>query len=199
MTLRRQKRPDVYTSGRFDLLGSGVAAETAAAITSDADGDADGVAPLADPAVGDAVDGLVGPFRRGARERLRVGVAGGGVDREQDEAFAVGAVDLEFALIEEGAAAFPAPVYIDLVAADREVDHGTEGGEVGAADLLGAFDAERLADGGVVIAARFDLLDERAEADFDAGRDDGNSSKFSRSFSVAGDGTRCTESLIAES
>ncbi len=97
----------------------GIAAETAAATASDADGDADGVAPLADAVVGDAVDGLVGPFRRSARERLRVGVAGGGVDREHDEAFAIGAVDLEFALVEKGAVTLPAPVYIDLVAADR--------------------------------------------------------------------------------
>ncbi|MFN2474922.1 MAG: hypothetical protein ABR526_01080 [Chthoniobacterales bacterium] len=52
-----------------------------------------------------------------------------------------------------------------------ETQDGAEGGEVGA-DLLRAFDAESGADGGVVIGARFDLLHERAEADFDAGRYD---------------------------
>ncbi|HEY2140238.1 MAG TPA: hypothetical protein VGH00_09175 [Chthoniobacterales bacterium] len=53
---------------------------------------------MADAIIGDAIDGLVGPFRGSGREGLGVGVAGGGVDGEQDEAFAVGAIDLEFAL-----------------------------------------------------------------------------------------------------
>ncbi len=42
---------------------------------------------MADAVVPYPVDGLVGPFCRSTRERLGVGVAGGGVDREQDEAF----------------------------------------------------------------------------------------------------------------
>lgn len=64
------------------LIRYGIAAETAAATASHADGDADFVAPLADATVGDAVDGAVGPFRGRGREGLGVGVAGGGVDRE---------------------------------------------------------------------------------------------------------------------
>src|SRR5437016_14623674 len=59
--------------------------------------DADGFAPLADE-----VDGAVGPFRRRAREGFGVDVAGRGVERERDEALA-GAVDLDFADVEEGA------------------------------------------------------------------------------------------------
>jgi hypothetical protein len=57
--------------------------------------------------IADAVDGLIRPFHRRGGEGCRVGVAGRGVEGEGDEAFAVAAVDLKFADVEEGAEAAP--------------------------------------------------------------------------------------------
>jgi hypothetical protein len=138
-------------------------------------GDTHRLTPLPDALVADAVDGAVGPFRRGARERLGVGVAGGGVEGERAEGGAgAGAVDLDFADVEEGAEAAPIPRDVHLGAADGDVDVRREGGVIGAA-LLGAFDAEGGADGFVIGRAAFHLFHEGAEPDFDPGRDSGNS------------------------
>ena len=70
---------------------------------------ADRLTPLPAAGIADAIDGLVGPLHGRAREWLGVHVAGGGVEGERDEAFAVVAVDLEFADVEEGAEAAPIP------------------------------------------------------------------------------------------
>jgi len=54
--------------------------------------------------IADAVDGAVGPFGRSGRERFGVDVAGGSVEGERAEGGAgAGAVDLDFAEVEEGA------------------------------------------------------------------------------------------------
>ncbi len=86
-------------------------------------------APLADLLVVHAVDGAVFPFRRSGGEWGAVGVAGGGVEGE--DAVALAAIHLDFALIEEGAVAEPVPVDLDFVADDFELKHGGEGGEIG--------------------------------------------------------------------
>jgi hypothetical protein len=75
-----------------------------------ADRDTHRFAPLTDAGVADAVDGLVSPFHGRGGEGLGVDVAGGGVEGERDEAFAVAAVDLDFADVEEGAEAAPIPI-----------------------------------------------------------------------------------------
>lgn len=125
--------------------------------------------------VADAVDGAVGPFRGSARERLGVDVAGGGVEGERAEARA-GAVDLDFADVEEGAEAAPIPGDVYVGAADGGVDVRRERGVIGAG-LLRAFDAERGADGFVIGGAAFDLFHQGAETDFDSGRDGRNSGR----------------------
>ena len=100
----------------------------------------DRLAPLTDAGVADAVDGLVGPFHGRGGEGLGVDVAGSGVEGERDEAFAVAAVDLEFADVKEGAEAAPIPIDEDVRALDDGVDVRLNGGEIGAGPLR-AFDA----------------------------------------------------------
>jgi hypothetical protein len=92
--------------------------------------------------IADAVDGAVGPFHGRGGEGLGVDVAGGGVEGEGDEAFAVAAVDLEFADVEEAAEAAPIPIDEDVRALDDGVDVRLNGGEIGAGLFL-ADDAER--------------------------------------------------------
>jgi len=95
-------------------------------------------APLADLLVVHAVDGAVFPFGGGGGEGGAVGVAGGGVEGEDLPALAT--VHLDFALVEVGAVALPAPVEFHVVADDAGFQHGLEGGEVGG-DLACADDA----------------------------------------------------------
>lgn len=130
-------------------------------------------APLADAGIADAVNGLVGPFHRRGRKGLGVGVAGCGVEGERDEAFAVAAVDLDFADVEKGAEAAPIPIDEDLHPVNEGVDIGLDRGVIGAGLLL-ADDAERGADGFVIGRAAFDLFDQGAEPDFDARGDGGH-------------------------
>src|SRR5450756_663485 len=73
-----------------------------------AHGDAHGVAPLADLRIAHAVDGFVGPLGRRGGKRLRVHIAGRGVVGEQPIAFAIAAIHLDFAHVEEGGIAAPA-------------------------------------------------------------------------------------------
>lgn len=64
--------------------------------------------------VADGVDGAVGQFGGSGRERLGVDVAGGGVEGEWAEGRAgAGAVDVDFAEVEEGAVAAPIPIDLD--------------------------------------------------------------------------------------
>lgn len=117
-------------------------------------GDAHLCAPLADLLVVHAVDGAVFPFRRRGGEWGAVGVAGGGVEGEDLPARA--AIHLDFALVEVGAVALPAPVEFHFVACEADFQHGLEGGEVGGG-LACADDAEVLADGIRVGVAGFDV------------------------------------------
>ena len=68
-------------------------------------GDAGGLAPDADLGIIQAINGLVGPLHRRGGERLRVGVAGRGVNGQQHKAFAIGAIHLDFATVQKGAVA----------------------------------------------------------------------------------------------
>ena len=81
-------------------------------------GDADGLAPDADLRVVETVDRLVSPLHGGGGEGLRVGVAGRGVNGQQHKTFAVGAIHLDFATVQKGAVAAPAPFHIPLIAHD---------------------------------------------------------------------------------
>lgn len=134
------------------------------------DEEGDGVAPLADGAVVDSVDGFVGPLGRGGGEGMGVDVVGGGVVGEEDEAFAVGAVDLDLALVEEGGVFAPAPADADFVAADGGGDDRLDGGEIRGGGGFGD-DAEGFAHGFVVGGVGFDKVAEGAEAGLDAGKD----------------------------
>jgi hypothetical protein len=75
---------------------------------------------------------LIGPFHGRGGEGLGVDVAGSGVEGEGDEAFAVAAVDLEFADVEEGAEAAPIPIDKNVRALDDGVDVRLDGGVIGA-------------------------------------------------------------------
>lgn len=154
------------------------------------------LAPEADLLVVHSVDGAVGPLCWGGWEWGAVGVAGGGVDGEEDKAFAVAAIHLQLALVEKCSFAAPAPIDIDAVAAHAGFDVGLNGGEVGRG-FLGAFDAEGLADGDVVVGVRLDRLHQGAKADFDPRRGGGDAgwkggrhgrSGGWRGAAVAGDG-----------
>lgn len=114
---------------------------------------------MADTLVAYAVNGAVGPLRGRRWEGRGVGVVWGAVEGEQNETFAVVAVDLHFADVEEGPVAAPAPTDIDVGAANGGSNFGLDGGEVGSG-LLRAFDAERGADGLVVGGVAFDLFDQ---------------------------------------
>lgn len=88
---------------------------------------------MPDALVAEAVDRAVGPFRGSCRERFGVDVAGGGVEGERTEGRArAGAVDLDFADVEEGAEAAPIPRNVYVRAADGGVDVGRERGVIGA-------------------------------------------------------------------
>jgi len=93
---------------------------------------------------------------------LGVVIAGGCVVGEQDKAFAVIAIDLDFAEIEKCAVPIPAPADIDTVAVDNGADLGPERGEIGAG-LLRAFDSEGFADRFIIVRAGFDLFRERTK------------------------------------
>jgi hypothetical protein len=111
---------------------------------------------------------LIRPFHRRGGEWLAVHVAGSGVERERDEAFAIGAIDLDFANVEKSAVTAPVPIDVDGGAADRGVDVRLEGQVIGAG-LLRTFNAESRAGSFIVGGAAFDLLNEGAEADFTPG------------------------------
>lgn len=119
-------------------------------------------APEADAEIADAVDGAVFPPRQGGGMGRRVVVAGGGVDRQQLPPGRVAAVDLDLALIEEGAVALPAPADLDGGGGDRGGDLRLQGGEVGRG-LARADDAEVLADRLGVARAGLDRLDQGEE------------------------------------
>lgn len=119
-------------------------------------------APEADAEIADAVDGAVFPPRQGRGMGRRVAVARGGVDRQQLPAGRVAAVDLDLALIEEGAVALPAPADLDGGGGDRGGDLRLQGGEVGRG-LARADDAEVLADRLGVARSGLDRLDQGEE------------------------------------
>ena len=120
--------------------------------------------------VAHAVDRTVSPRRRGGRERLRVGVARRRVVGQQHETLAVAAVHLDFAEVEVGAVAAPAPFHVHLVARNHGGDRRLDGRQVGAG-LLRTLDAEREADGLVVTGVGLDELHEGAETRLNARRD----------------------------
>lgn len=151
------------------------------------DEEGDGVAPLADGAVVDAVDGFVGPLGRGGGEGMGVDVVGGGVVGEQDEAFAVGVVDLDLALVEEGGVFAPAPADEDFVAADGGGDDRLDGGEIRGGDVFGD-DAEGVAHGFVIGGVGLDEVAEGAEAGLDAGEDGGDAEGEGGEFGFGGGG-----------
>ena len=81
--------------------------------------DLHGITPNAHLRVAHAVDGAVFPFGRRGGEGKGVGVVGRGVEGEEDPAFAVPAVHLDFEHVEEGAEALPAPADEDGVVLER--------------------------------------------------------------------------------
>ena len=121
------------------------------------DADGDGGAPLADLVVADAVDGAVFPEGEGGGVWGGIGVAGRGIEGQGTPAGA--AIDLHFQHVEEFAVALPVPLDVDDSAADADLEHGGEDGEIGRS-CLGADDPEVLADGFGVGVGLFDLLDE---------------------------------------
>jgi hypothetical protein len=92
-----------------------------------------------------AIDRAVFPLRGRGGEGGRVVVAGGGVEGEDYEPLAVGAVHLDFELVEEFPVALPFPAEVHVRAADRRGEDGLERREVGRG-FLGADEAEVDAD-----------------------------------------------------
>ncbi len=129
------------------------------------------IAPLADAGVVEAVDGAVGPFSGGGGKLGGVGVAGGGIDGEEGEPFAV-AINLDFDAFELAAVAAPIPRDFHFAAIQPQGEQGLERGGV-ERGAHAALQAEGLADGGRAIFMRLQRTGERAEAGDDAGRDGG--------------------------
>ena len=134
------------------------------------DGDVGGLAPDAHLSLAQMVNGAVGPLHGCGRERLRVGVAGRGVNGQQHIALAVVAVHLDFATVQPRAVTAPAPFDHHMIAENKGGDDGLDGGVVGRG-LGGADDAEVAADGAGGLAAVLDELDEGEEAEERAGDD----------------------------
>jgi hypothetical protein len=134
------------------------------------DGDGGFVAPLADAGVGGAVDGFVGPSRCGRWNRSGVGVAGGGVDGEEVEPFAIAAIDVDLDAFEVVVVALPTPGNFDLAAVDAESEVGFDLREVAAA-AFGSDEAEGLRDGVGAVFMVAHAAGEGAEAADDAGQD----------------------------
>src|SRR5664279_2651713 len=128
------------------------------------------LAPLADAVAASVVDSPVGPMSRRGRKGLGVGVAENLADGEVDEAFPVAAIELELALVEVGSVAAPIPGDPDVHVAKNGVDGGRERGVI-RAGLVGVLEAERRADGGIVVRIDFDLPNERPKAGLDSRRD----------------------------
>jgi len=133
-----------------------------------ADGGAHRAAPVAHLHVVHAVDGFVGPDGFAGGKGLRIGVAGCGVYGQQSIAFAVAAIDLDFATVQIRHVAAPAPGHIHMIAGYGGVNGGLHGGQVGTG-LDAANDAEVGGDGVGAFAAVLDELDEGEDAGERAG------------------------------
>ena len=104
------------------------------------------IAPHPHLRIAHAVDGFVSPLRERGGRRGGVFVVGRGVVGQEDEAFAVAAVHLEFQHVEGGAVAAPAPADFHAAAAEEGGEEGLDARQV-RPGLHRADDAEGLLDG----------------------------------------------------
>lgn len=128
------------------------------------------MAPLADAIAAGGVDGAVSLLHWRAREWLGVGVAENSADGKRDETFAVAAVHPEFAFVQVGGETAPIPRDPDVHVAKNSVERRRERGVI-RAGLIGVFETECRADGGIVVWIDLDLPNERSETGLDS-RDD---------------------------
>ena len=132
-------------------------------------GDAHGLAPEARLLLVHVVDGLVDPFCKSGRERLRVRVAGRGVYGQEHKALAVAAIHPYLATAQEGNVAAPCPFDQHLPVDDDQAEDGLERGQVGAG-LRGADYAQQVCIGIGTFAAVLDVRHFREDAVEGAGR-----------------------------